>query len=249
MHFSYHSSPERPLQVGLIVLQADETIERDMKRLLPDEVELLISRVPSGTEVSAESLSAMETELVHAASLFPKGARFACVGYGCTSGTAHIGIAQVAQKVSQGTVTAKVTDPVSALLAACRHLGVSRLGLLSPYVAPVSDKLRETLKASGIEVSAFASFDEAVEENVVRISESSIVHASRAVAEQTELDALFISCTNLRTLGVIDQLEAAIGIPVLTSNQVLAWSMLQCANVSVVHQKYGQIWLAEGVGA
>jgi len=36
-----------------------------------------------------------------------------------------------------------------------------------------------------------------------------------------------MSCTNLRTLGVIDEVSQALGKPVLSSNQALAWHMAQ----------------------
>jgi len=43
--------------LGLIVLHPDETIEHDFRRLLPlDDVSLYVSRIPSGPEVSGDSL-------------------------------------------------------------------------------------------------------------------------------------------------------------------------------------------------
>lgn len=225
----FEITPERPTQLGLIVLQADETIEADMRRLLPDTVELLVSRVPSGTHVTPESLAAMEAELQRAASLFPAGAKLAAVGYGCTSGSATIGATRVTDAVKAGIPTPHVTEPVSALIATCRAKGIKRLGLLSPYIASVSERLIDVLKDADIEVCAFGSFDEAEEWRVVRIAPASIKAAAIAVHDQVQMDALFISCTNLRTLDIIGKIEAQIGCPVLTSNQVLAWDMLRLA--------------------
>ena len=45
-------------------------------------------------------------------------------------------------------------------------------------------------------------------------------------------DAVFVSCTNLRTVDVIDDLEDELGIPIVTSNQALAWDMLTSADIS-----------------
>ena len=226
---SYDLSPTRATQLGLIVLQADETIEQDMRRLLPADVELLVSRVPSGTHVTQDSLAAMETELTRAASLFPAGARLSAVGYGCTSGSAQIGAGRVADKIKAGITTDHVSDPVSALIAACKAMNIRRLGLLSPYVASVSDRLRETLQQAGITVSAFASFDVSQESRVVRITPESITDAAIQLTKSDQMDGLFISCTNLRTLDIIADVEARIGKPVLTSNQVLAWDLLRLA--------------------
>ena len=60
--------------VGLIALQSDETIEVDMRRLLPDTAELLVSRVPSAPDVTPETLAAMEGHLGASAALFPAAA-------------------------------------------------------------------------------------------------------------------------------------------------------------------------------
>jgi len=150
----------RAPQLGLIVLQADETIERDMRLLLPAQAGLMVSRVPSGTHVTPHTLSAMSAELENAARLFPRSAQFSVVGYGCTSGTAEIGSARVAKAVNAGARTGHVTEPVSALIAACHHLDVARLGILSPYVQSVSERLHEVLSKAGFEISAFASFNE-----------------------------------------------------------------------------------------
>jgi maleate isomerase len=92
--------------------------------------------------------------------------------------------------------------------------------------------LRAELTRAGIETPVFGSFEVPTEATVVRISERSVREAGRSLAAGADIEALFISCTNLRTLGVISPLEDALGIPVLSSNQVLAWHMLHLAGVA-----------------
>ncbi|MEM9550544.1 MAG: Asp/Glu racemase [Pseudomonadota bacterium] len=229
-------------QIGLIVLQSDESIERDMRRLMPNMVELLVSRVPSGTHVTPDSLAAMEAELKHAAALFPQTARFRAVGYGCTSGTAQIGAKNVSAAIRSGLVADAVTDPVTALIAACRQLSARRIGLLSPYIESVSARLREVLSSAGIAVCAFASFEESAEDRVARITAQSILAAASKLAKMERMDALFISCTNLRTLDVIDRIEAETGLPVFSSNQVLAWHLLRLSGTVAAPAAPGRLW-------
>lgn len=225
------SEPEGP-RFGLVVLQADETIEDDFRRLLPGGSRLLVSRVPSALDVTRESLAQMETHLTAAAALFPRGVRFDAVGYGCTSGTAEIGADRIAEKVLAGACAAAVTEPLSALVAACEAQGIRRVGLLSPYVAEVSDRLRGRLAERGVETPVFGSFDEAEEARVARIDGPSILAAGRALAVRGGIEGMFLSCTNLRTLDVIPELEDATGLPVLSSNLVLAWDMLRLAGAA-----------------
>lgn len=223
MAVPYKLVPTTWKTIGLIVLQADETIEADMRRLLPENVNVLVSRVPSGAFVSTKSLAAMAHRLTGAAQLFPAGVAFDVVGYGCTSGTAEIGGASIADLISKGTNTAAVTEPVSALIAACRKHGITRIGLISPYVEAVSEKLCQVLAANGIDVTAFASFDEPEEHNVVRIDPASLREAALRLAG--DFDAIFLSCTNLRTLDVLDEIAEKTGKRVMSSNQVLAWHL------------------------
>ncbi len=242
MSARYDLDTHRPVQVGIIALQADETMEQDMRRLLPTDLEYMVSRVPSGTSVTPDTLREMAHNLTGAATLLPRGANMACVAYGCTSGTAEIGADKIAQLVKAGVATHHVTDPVTALIAACRHLGVTRLGLLSPYMASVSDRLRAVLAASDIHVAAFASFDEPVEERVVRIAPHSVVEAATALGQDANVDALFLSCTNLRTLDVIAEIEAETGLAVMSSNLVLAWDMLRHAGLTGAEGAPGRLW-------
>lgn len=231
-NLNYTPDNTREIQIGLIVLQADETLEMDMRRLLPDGVNCLVSRVPSGEELTPETLRSMEKHLSDAASLLPRGATFSAVGYGCTSGTAEIGVSRIAELTRQGVDTPAVTEPVSALIEACAHLDVHRIGLISPYIARVSNRLCDILKASQITVDEVASFNEATEANVVRIPKGALLDAAVEKGSAAECDAVFLSCTNLRTLDVIEAAEAAIGKPVLSSNQVLAWHMMRLANIT-----------------
>lgn len=224
--FPYTAATDTRRKLGLIALQSDESIEDDMRRLLPRDVSLLVSRVPSGEEVTPESLRAMEGHLTGAAALFPRGFRFDAVGYGCTSGTSQIGVGRIAELVLAGTDAQRVTEPVSALVASCRTLNIARLAILSPYVASVSDHLRNVLRADGIDTPVFGSFAEPNEAKVVTIDGPSIIAAATELMRGADVDALFLSCTNLRTLDVIAPLEQALGLPVLSSNLVLGWHLM-----------------------
>lgn len=215
-----------------------------MRRLLPGDAEFMVSRVPSDAEVSSDTLAAMEAHLSTAASLFPPGVQFDAIGYGCTSGTAQIGAATVAQRIREGAEAAAITEPLSSLVAACAHLGLKRLALLSPYVAQVSGRLQQALTREGIETLVFGSFDVATEATVVRISKASIEAAAEALMQDAEVDGLFLSCTNLRALDVISVLEERLGKPVLSSNQVLAWHMMRHAGIEPPSDAPGMLFKA-----
>ncbi|UAB87566.1 aspartate/glutamate racemase family protein [Ruegeria sp. SCSIO 43209] len=230
----YTLDPDDPSAVpmGLIVLQTDETIEPEFRSLfIDDKSPLYVSRIPSGAEVNTDTLAQMETDLPAAADLLPKARPYRVVGYGCTSASSVIGSDRVEQMVMQTCNTATVTNPLRAASACARHLGVSKFALLSPYIEEVNTPLRRAFAEQGISMDVFGTFGESEEAKVVRISTDSVVDAAVRLGRDSTVDAVFLSCTNLRTLTAIPRIEAQIGKPVLSSNQSLAWHMKQL-NVS-----------------
>ena len=204
--------------LGLIVLQVDETIEQDFRRLFSSpEVALYVSRIPSGANLTPDTIAQMAVDLPHAASLFPPAAQFDAIGYACTSGTTLIGAEKVEQLVSNSARTRSVTNPLTASIAAFAALDVRSVAIVSPYIATVATPIRNAFLTAGMTVPATVSFGEEVEANVARIDPQSI-------------EAVFLSCTNLRTLDIIDDLEARLGMPVVSSNQALGWHMAQVSS-------------------
>ncbi len=244
MGFAYDLSPPigHRAAFGLIALQSDETLEPEVTPMLSgDGLALYATRVPSAPEVTAETLATMEAGLAASAGLLPPSIDFDVVGYACTSGASVIGAAAVAAQVRRGVKTREVTNPMSALAAACAALGISQTALLSPYVAHVSDALRAALAENGVETPVFGSFDEAEEARVARMDPASVVAPAVELAGQGDVQGVILSCTNLRTITVIEQIETACGLPVLSSNQALAWHMRELAGVRKAGAVPGQL--------
>jgi len=232
--------------LGLIVLRTDETIEHEFRQIMPQAgVGFYTTRIPCETEVTPEALARMETALPAAAALLPHSIGFDTIGYACTSGATVIGPDRVAEQVRTGAKTRNVTDPLSAVLDAFKALELRQIGFLSPYVADVSAKMRDILTDTGIDVSTFGTFEEESDENIARITPDSIYDAARIVGQKRPVDAVFISCTNLRTLALIPALESELGVPIITSNLALAWHMLSLSDVETKELPFGALMSAQ----
>ncbi|MEQ8604070.1 MAG: Asp/Glu racemase [Marivibrio sp.] len=229
-----YQSVERPARaaLGLIVLQSDETVDPDFRRLIPfEDVRVYPSRVRCRDEVTLESLPEMRETLPEAAALLPDAADLRAIGYGCTSASAVMGEEAVADLFERVWPGVPSTNPLTALKAACRTLGIERLAIVSPYVPDVSAALIRRLRAAGVEVPAVASFGEKAERVVARIAPASVRDAVLEIGAEADCDAVFASCTNLRAYEVLETAERALGRPVLCSNQVLAWHMMRLAGL------------------
>jgi maleate isomerase len=226
----------------VIVLSTDETLEPELQQIRAHpNVSLYHSRIPFDPNVTPETLARMEGEIPASLDLFPKHAAFDAIGYGCTSGATVIGAARVAQIVQDTFPNAVVTNPITAAMAACRALDVKRLGLLTPYRADVSAALRNVFEENCITISAFGCFEEEQDHKVSRISESATLYGMLQVGAG-DCDAVFASCTNLRTFGVIEQAEKTLGKPVISSNSVFAWHLFRLAGVTGPINGPGQLF-------
>lgn len=217
--------------LGLVVLPADETLETEMRSFLPEaDVALYHSRIAMPPDVTTETLAGMADALPKAVAMLPE-CRLNVIGYGCTSGATVIGPDNVRNRVRDVHPESEVTEPISATITACRALGVRRLGFVTPYVESVSAAMRALLVKNGLEITAFASFEEGDDRVVARIAPESILAAIEGVAGQADCDAVFVSCTNLRVAGVAAEAERRIGRPVISSNMALAWHMRALAGL------------------
>lgn len=219
------------LPMGLVVLESDETIEGEFRQIFADFPNpLYVTRITSSTEVTPKTLGAMEGHLSQASNLLPKARPYSVIGYACTSGSAVIGSETVEQLVRSACPVTQVTNPLRAAIAFANHHGVSRLAVLSPYVEEVNTPVLNAFEAAGLRISHFTSFAEKIEEKVVRISHASIMQAAKDLRQRDNVDGVFISCTNLRTLKVISDLTPDPPVPVFSSNSALAWHMRQFAS-------------------
>lgn len=228
--------------LGVIVLETDETLEQEFARVLPRPgVALYHSRIPMVADVNAETLAQMEEDLPASARLLPPSLAFDVIGYGCTSAATVIGSQHVARAIQSVCPTAKVTDPLAAIIAAGHQLGAKRLGFLTPYVADVSAQMRGRLIDAGFEIAGFGSFEEGRDPVVARITEQAILDAAVEVAAMQPCDAIVISCTNLRCLDILDEIEARTDVAALSSNQALAWHMLRLAGINTPQNGAGRL--------
>ena len=230
--------------LGLIVLKTDETMEVELRGVFASaRTACYHARIPSHALVTPETLAEMERDLPKTADLLPPGTSFGAIGYGCTSGAVVIGPDNVAQAIHQIHPRANVTDPITAVMAALHRVGARKIGLVTPYLAEVTREMRALLESQGFEITQVMAFGESQDRLIARISESTTLEAIKRVGA-SDCDAVFTSCTNLRSFGILAQAEALIGKPVISSNQALGWHMLKLAGVPFAGCGPGQLFSA-----
>lgn len=220
-------------RIGMVVLATDYTLEHEFHQVARfiDGVALYGARIPMGLTTSTDNLRAMGRHIAPTVELLLPGDRLDVVAYGCTSATAILGEGVVAEVIQGVKPRARVTTPVTAAHAALRAFGARKIGILTPYTAEVNAQVQNSFEGAGFDVPAFGSFDEHRERVVGAIAPESIREAVLTLADEAPIDAVFISCTNLRALDLVPELERTLGLPVTSSNHAMIWHSLRLAGI------------------
>ena len=230
--------------LGLIVLATDGTIEAEFRRVLAalPGVALYQSRILNSAAITPETLKAMESGIAPAADVILPGEPLDVVAYGCTSASMVIGEERVAACIRQARPEVACTTPLTGALAALRALGARRIALLTPYIDRINRFMRHYIEARGIAVPVMGSFNEEDDRKVARISPASVRDAALELGRSEHVDGVFVSCTNIRLLDVVAELESELGKPVTSSNHAIAWHALRLAGIGDDLPQFGKLF-------
>lgn len=225
-----------PKRIGVIV-PFDMALDREYWQLVPEDVSLHVTRLPIvklpyGPEHARRVADA--DDLVAAARTLERISP-AVVAFGCTSASFVDGLAgeaAVRRAIESVGIPAAVT-PSGALVEELRRLGVSRVGLGTPYDEPLGRALADLLAEAGFEPVSLVNLAYTDEEDVVAASADVVIDLADR-ARTPDAEAVFLACTNLPTVPLLPRLRERLGVPVLTANQVLIEAALRSAGQTLV---------------
>lgn len=234
-------------RIGVFVPFTNTNLEPDMMMLRPDGVSLHFARLGGYDEDKipdegqmAELGSADMSEPLH----LLQGARPDVIMYGCTSATLAHGPEFDRQLAAQIATTsgAKTVTAAGALVYALKSLGISRIGFASPYVASLNDKAIAYLADEGFETVSRVDFDGTLGNAGQGAVTPDQVFDLGLRAKSDAAQAVVLSCTDMRSVEVIDRLEQSLNKPVITSNQAMMFQAIQLANIPGAPKGFGQLF-------
>jgi maleate isomerase len=213
-------------QIGIgVVVPYDFALDRELWRWVSPDITLHVTRMPY------VPLAATMEMAIHISepALLARGATEVLAvspvvtAYACTSGSFVGGLtgeaALVTAMTEAGAMAAITTS--GALLTALRHLDVTKIATVTPYTADLTAGLSGYLAEAGVDVAATAGLG--LTSRIWTVPYDVTAQLVRDT-DRPDAEAVFISCTNLPTYDVIAPLEAELGKPVLTANQVTMWA-------------------------
>ena len=153
------------------------------------------------------------------------GQRIDCIAYGCTSGTVAAGFDTIKNKVNLAKPEAKVTTPITSAIKAFKKFNISKISIFAPYTKEINDSIISYFEKENININSLSYFDIASDIDIGKVDQDNLFDVLSKMNLENS-DALFVSCTALPVLSIIDKLEKILNKTVLSSNQTLIWDSL-----------------------
>ncbi|MFP3950750.1 MAG: aspartate/glutamate racemase family protein [Candidatus Bathyarchaeia archaeon] len=213
------------MRLGLLVPSSNTTMEPDLYAMAPLGVSIHSARMRL-RGVTPESLFDMARDAERGADLLAS-ADVDLILYGCTSGSLIGGVDWGERLVNriQGRTGIKAVSTGQAVIGALERLGGGRVGVATPYIEVVNDLEKSFLESQGFDVACVEGLGLTDNLLIGRTSPEKVIHLVKKVTKG--VDIIFISCTNLPVIHVIENIESDEGIPVVTSNQASIWAALK----------------------
>ena len=154
----------------------------------------------------------------------------------CWSGTSASWLGFEKDRALCARITEATGIPATTSVLALNELlaaqGARTLGLVSPYVEDVQQRIVANYAGIGIDCVAERHLDLTVNFSFSEVEPDTLRRMLREVAQQRP-DAMTIMCTNLHGAQLAGEMERELGIPIYDSVATVVWKALQTIGVDL----------------
>tara|TARA_B100000586_G_C20103645_1_gene426174 strand:- start:431 stop:1177 length:747 start_codon:yes stop_codon:yes gene_type:complete len=231
-------------RIGLIALASDFMIEKDFLNIIKDKnIDFFVNRIKCYNPLTSENLIKMSEEVTDVTSDILPDEKIDCVVYGCTSGTIAAGHDSIEKKIKLAKPEAKVTTPSTAAITALKKLNIKKISIFTPYPKKLNNEVVDFFKNEKFEITSNSYFDIESDIDIGKV-DPDYLYDVLINMDHKDADALFVSCTALPVLSIIDKLEKKINKFVLSSNQALIWDTLEKIGKNNSINGFGKLFLS-----
>jgi maleate isomerase len=232
---------ETRARIGLIIPSSNRLTEPHFNRYAPDGVETNVTRLRMTGPHRVPVLDLLP-KIAEAAEMLAD-ARCDVIVFHCTASSTESGRAADARVIDtiRSATGTRATTTGSALLEALGALEARRLVALSPYMQEASEREIAFLAEAGLEVVRERSLNLTGSDDYLAVTSADWL---RLIEEETDprADAYLLSCTNIRSLEIVEAAEHATGKPVVASNQATLWTCLRICGLQDVVPGLGRLF-------
>ena len=237
----FNSNPNP--RIGLIALASDFMIEKDFINVIKDkEIDFFVNRIECYNPLTSENLIKMSQKVTEVTKNILPDQKVDCIVYGCTSGTIAAGYDSIEKKVKLAKPEAKLTTPSTAAVKALKKLNIKKIAVFTPYIKDLNNEVIEFFKKENFIITSNSYFDIKSDLDIGKI-DPEYLYDVLSKMDIKDADALFISCTALPAMSIIEKLEKKINKFVLSSNQALIWDTLVNIGKNKSVKGFGKLFL------
>jgi maleate isomerase len=222
----------KKIRVGMIVPSLNTIAEDDFRAFCPPEVAYHVHRIRLRKENGRVTMQALTRayleateEATYLKDLSPNAIAFNCTGasvaYGATGDVA------LASQMSE-QLGLPCTNTMVAIKEALRAVKADKVLHVCPFTDEFSRIERDSLIASGVDVARTISLDFTDAKVAAQMEPKQMIDFVLSKIDDTTRSVL-LSCANVRAIDAVEELEASLGLPVVTSNQAMLWHLLRIA--------------------
>ena len=236
--FNKYQNPK----IGLIALASDYMIEKDFIKIIKDkEIDFFVNRIECFNPLTKENLIKMSEKVTEVTKDILPDEKIDCVAYGCTSGTIAAGFEAIQKKIKDAKPEAIVTTPSTASIKALKKLNVNKVAIFTPYSKKLNDEVLDFFKKENFEIKANSYFNIESDIDIGKV-DPNYLYEVLSNMNLNGAEALFVSCTALPALSIINKLEEKLNKFVLSSNQTLIWDSLNAINYKEKIEGFGKLF-------
>ncbi|MBL8383205.1 MAG: aspartate/glutamate racemase family protein [Burkholderiales bacterium] len=227
-------------RIGLLVPSSNSTQEPEFAAMLPPCVSLHVTRLSLATVDPDSTLNVvadLERESRKLADADVDVILLAATAPSTRMGKGYD--AQLIKRIEDATGR-RATTAATAMLEAFAAQGVRRVALAAPWAAQTNAVVAAFLQAHGIEVVSQEAMEVTRNNEIGRLAPATAYELGLK-ADRSAADAVFLACGNWWTASIVEPLEAALGKPVLTTNNVALWAALRIIGGHASVPGYGRL--------
>ena len=229
-------------RIGLIALASDFMIEKDFINVIKDkDIDFFVNRIECYNPLTADNLIKMSEKVTEVTNDILPDQEIDCVVYGCTSGTIAAGHDSIEKKVKLAKPEAKVTTPSTAAIKALKKFNIKNLSVFTPYSKELNDEVVEYFRNEGFNIVSNSYFAIESDSDIGKVDQNYLYDVLSKI-DLKDADALFVSCTALPVLPIIEKLEKKLDKIVLSSNQALIWDTLERIGKNKSIEGFGKLF-------
>jgi len=229
-------------KIGLITLSTDLTMESDFYSIIKNlPIDVFVNRIKNYNPLTKENLLKMYDQLESVTKDILPNEKINTIAYGCTSGTIAIGKEKIKEKIQIAKPGCYITTPITSAIKAINKMKIKKIAIFTPYPDSVNKTVFEYFSKEKIEVLSFSSFNLDSDAEIGKVDPNYLLEVLTKM-EISDAEGLFVSCTALPVLKILDQVETKIKKTVLSSNQTLIWDSIRSVGYNSPVSGYGKLF-------